>query len=32
MYYKDELMCLMSFGKPRFTNSYDWELIRLWAH
>ncbi|ANH51304.1 putative Hef-like homing endonuclease [Campylobacter phage PC14] len=29
LYYKDELMCLMSFGKPRFTNSYDWELIRL---
>ncbi|QPX65421.1 putative homing endonuclease [Campylobacter phage F372] len=29
LYYKDELVCLMSFGKPRFTDKYDWELIRL---
>ncbi|WGA02362.1 hypothetical protein [Campylobacter phage vB_Cj_QDYZ] len=29
LYYQDELVCLMSFGKPRFTNKYDWELIRL---
>ncbi|ANH51401.1 hypothetical protein PC14_00108 [Campylobacter phage PC14] len=27
--YQDELVCLMSFGKPRFTDKYDWELIRL---
>ncbi|QPX63445.1 putative homing endonuclease [Campylobacter phage F352] len=29
LYYKDKLVCLMSFGKPRFTDKYDWELIRL---
>ncbi|QPX63856.1 putative homing endonuclease [Campylobacter phage F358] len=29
LYFNDELVCLMSFGKPRFTNKYDWELIRL---
>ncbi|QPX64747.1 putative homing endonuclease [Campylobacter phage F367] len=29
LYYRDELVCLMSFGKPRFTDKYNWELIRL---
>ncbi|AFR52386.1 homing endonuclease [Campylobacter phage CP30A] len=29
LYYQDELVCLMSFGKPRFTDKCDWELIRL---
>ncbi len=29
LYYNNELVCLMSFGKPRFSNKYDWELIRL---
>lgn len=29
LYYSDELVCLMSFGSPRFTNKYDWELLRL---
>ncbi|AEA86403.1 homing endonuclease [Campylobacter phage NCTC12673] len=29
LYFNNELVCLMSFGKPRFTNKYDWELIRL---
>ncbi|QPX63297.1 putative homing endonuclease [Campylobacter phage F370] len=29
LYYQDKLVCLMSFGKPRFTDKYDWELIRL---
>lgn len=29
LYYNDELVCLMSFGLPRFTNKYDWELLRL---
>ncbi|AOT25839.1 putative Hef-like homing endonuclease [Campylobacter phage vB_CjeM_Los1] len=29
LYFNDELVCLMSFGKPRFTDKYDWELIRL---
>ncbi|WGA02412.1 hypothetical protein [Campylobacter phage vB_Cj_QDYZ] len=29
LYYQNELICLMSFGKPRFTGKYDWELIRL---
>ena len=28
--YKDgELIELMSFGKPRYTNKFDWELLRL---
>lgn len=25
----DELLVLMSFGKPRYTKKYDWELLRL---
>ncbi|AFR52397.1 homing endonuclease [Campylobacter phage CP30A] len=29
LYFNNELVCLMSFGKPRFTDKYDWELIRL---
>lgn len=28
LYYKDELVQLMSFGKPRFNKNYEWELIR----
>lgn len=29
LYYNGELICLMSFGTPRFTNKYDYELLRL---
>lgn len=29
LYYKDELISIMTFGKPRFTSKYDWELIRF---
>lgn len=25
----DELVALMTFGKPRFNSSYDWELLRF---
>lgn len=27
--YNDELVCAMTFGKPRYTNKYEWELLRL---
>lgn len=29
LYYNNELLCLMTFGKPRFNYRFDWELIRL---
>lgn len=29
LYYNDELMAVMTFGKPRFNKNYDWELIRF---
>ena len=28
LYYNDELVQLMSFGKPRFNKNYQWEIIR----
>lgn len=28
LYYNDKLISCMSFGKPRFNNNYDWELLR----
>lgn len=28
LYYNDELVALMSFGKPRFNKNYQWEIIR----
>ena len=28
-YFKDELVGIMTFGKPRFNNNYQYELIRL---
>lgn len=28
LYYKENLLAIMSFGKPRFTDSYEWELHR----
>lgn len=29
MYYKDELVSMMTFARPRFNHSYDYEIIRL---
>ena len=28
LFYNDELVQLMSFGKPRFNKNYQWEIIR----
>ena len=28
LFYKDELVQIMSFGVPRFTDKYEWEIIR----
>ena len=28
LYYNEELVQIMSFGKPRFTDKYEWEIIR----
>lgn len=28
LYYKDELVSIMTFGKPRYNNKYQYELIR----
>ena len=28
LYYKDELIQIMSFGVPRFTDKYQWEILR----
>lgn len=27
--YNDELVCAMTFGRPRYTSKYQWELLRL---
>lgn len=29
LYFEDELVQVMTFGRPRFNKNYDWELIRL---
>lgn len=29
LYYEDELVEIMTFGKPRYNNNYEWELLRL---
>lgn len=29
LFYEEELVALISFGKPRFIHSYDWELLRF---
>lgn len=29
LYYEGELVSIMTFGKPRFTNKYEYEIIRL---
>ena len=28
LFYKDELVQVMSFGSPRFTDKYEWEILR----
>lgn len=28
LFYKDKLVALMTFGKPRYNKKYDWELLR----
>lgn len=29
LYKEDELICLMSFGTPRYNKAFNWELLRL---
>lgn len=29
LYYQNQLVSLMTFGKPRFSRKYDWELLRF---
>jgi len=29
LYYKEELLAVMSFGKPRYNKKYEWELLRF---
>lgn len=29
MYYNDELVAVMTFGKPRYNNNFEYELLRL---
>ena len=29
LFYNNELIQLMTFGKPRYNKNYDWELLRL---
>lgn len=29
LYYNNELVMIMTFGKPRYSKKYQWELIRL---
>jgi hypothetical protein len=29
IYYKEELVAVMTFGRPRFSKKYEWELIRF---
>lgn len=32
LYYSDELVFVMTFGKPRYNINYEYELIRLCSH
>lgn len=32
LYYNDELVSIMSFGKPRYNKNYHWELLRYCTH
>ena len=29
LYFNDELVSVMTFGKPRFNENYNWELVRM---
>ena len=29
LYYNDELVEIMTFGKPRYNKNFEWELLRL---
>ena len=29
LYYKDELVSILTISKPRFSNKYDWEIVRF---
>lgn len=29
LYYKNEIVAVMTFGKPRFTSNQEWELVRF---
>lgn len=29
LYYKNDLVCAMSFGKPRYNKNYEWEILRF---
>lgn len=32
LYYNNELVQIMTFGKPRYNKNYEWELLRLCSH
>lgn len=32
LYQNDELVQIMTFGKPRYNRNYEWELLRLCTH
>lgn len=32
LYYNNELIQIMTFGKPRYNENYEWELLRLCSH
>lgn len=32
LFYKDELVQVMTFGKPRYNKNFKWELLRLCSH
>lgn len=32
LYHNNELVELMTFGKPRYNKNYEWELLRLCSH
>lgn len=32
LYYNDQLVEVMTFGKPRYNKNYEWELLRLCSH
>ena len=32
LYYEDELVEVMTFGKPRYNKNYEYELLRLCSH